>query len=283
LHRLTPRARRLLAQAGLSLADLEQLPAGRVTAAAIQELVARRRTEADPAEERESGELVPMSKAQRVVAARMTASVRDVPQFSLRFQAWMDHLLALQPRLAGGGERLTLNDLLLRAVAIALSRSPAVQYQYREEGIWHPGGVHIGFAVASGAGSPGGEELLVPVIRHADRKRVAEIGREAAALAARVRGKRQRPEDLAGGTFTVSNLGMFGITSFVPIINPGEGAILGVGALQETPRVRGGSIVSARVVELTLVCDHRSVNGATGAAFCAELKKVLEAEEVGSW
>ena len=143
----------------------------------------------------------------------------------------------------------------------------------RYEGTRH----NIGFAVAMG------RDLVVPVIHDADRKRLAEICREAADLAERAKTHRLAPEDLAAGTFTVSNLGMFGISSFVPIVNPGEGAILGVGAVHAEPRVLGDAVRVGQAIEMTLVCDHRSVNGATAAEFCRTLKKVLESPQEETW
>ena len=152
----------------------------------------------------------------------MTESFRDIPQFSLRFVAGVDRLLENLPRSKQEtGAQVSINDLVLRAVSIALSKSPDVQCQFRPEGIFMPAAVNLGFAVAMG------RDLVVPVIRNADKKLIGEISREAADLAERAKSHRLRPEDLSGGTFTVSNLGMFGVSSFVPIVNPGEGAILG--------------------------------------------------------
>jgi pyruvate dehydrogenase E2 component (dihydrolipoamide acetyltransferase) len=137
--------------------------------------------------------------------------------------------------------------------------------------------VNLGFAVAMG------RDLVVPVIHNAGGKTLGEICREAADLAERAKTRRLAPEDLSGGTFTVSNLGMFGISSFVPIVNPGEGAILGVGAVHAEPRVHGDAVAVGQAIEMTLVCDHRSVNGATAAEFCRTLKKVLELPQGETW
>lgn len=256
--RITPRARKLLAERGFAPADLEAPGVDRIGEADVQDFLARQ------------GQIRPMSRIEKVAAERMTASFRDIPQFSLRFKAELDRLLDLLPHLkAEAGRHITVNDLILRGVAIALSRFPEVQCQARGEGLFQPGSVNLGFAVALDRG------LVVPVIRDAGGKRLAALSREAAELSERAKEQRLRPEDVSGGTFTVSNLGMFGICSFVPIVNPGEGAILGVGGIQ--------SVTAGRVVELTLVCDHRSVNGATGAGFCRELKSVLEAAEEAAW
>lgn len=276
--RITPRARKLLEEKGFTLADLEELGKARITEADVQEFLQKARAGTTAAAPREGGRIRPLGRIEKIVAARMTESFRDIPQFSLRFVVEVDGLLDLLPPLkAETGAEVSINDLLLRAVALSLSRFPDVQYQYRPQGVFVPGAVNLGFAVAHG------RDLVVPVIRNADAKRVGDLSREAADLAARARENRLRSEDVADGTFTVSNLGMFGIASFVPIVNPGEGAILGVGAVQDAPRVRDGSLQRARVLELTLVCDHRSVNGATGAGFCRELKQVIESPGEAAW
>jgi pyruvate dehydrogenase E2 component (dihydrolipoamide acetyltransferase) len=284
--RITPRARKLLADRGFSLADLEGLGKIRITEADVQEFLARQGTEtarqhqggAAAAEPGPPGQIQPPSRIERIIAERMTASFRDIPQFSLRFAARMDRLLALLPRWsAAAGRDITINDLILRGTAMALSRFPDVQCQWRRDGIFQPASVNLGFAVAQG------RDLLVPVIRDADKKRIAEISREAAELAERARNRRLRPEEVTGGTFTVSNLGMFGISSFAPIVNPGEGAILGVGAVVRGPVLEEDKITAGSVLELTLVCDHRSVNGVIGAGFCRELKGVLELAEEAAW
>lgn len=265
--RITPRARKLMDEHGLSPDSLSNLGKDRITEADVQELIAR----ASAGGTGRAG-LHPMSRIEKVVAARMSESFRDIPQFSVRSVVEMDHLLSLFP-----GRQFGINDLLLRAVAIAISRSPEVQYQYRAEGIFAPAEVNLGFAVALG------RDLVVPVIRNADAKRIGELAGQVSLLVEKAKARALRPDDMSGGTFTVSNLGMFGISSFTPIVNPGEGAILGIGAAQAVPRVRDGKLIVAQAVELTLVCDHRSVNGATGAAFCRELKRTIETEEVGSW
>lgn len=285
--RITPRARKILADAGYSPADLEALGKSRISEADVQGFLAGRATTnaapVSPAAEGASGasgagQLKPMGRIEKIVSDRMTRSFRDIPQFSVRFVANVDGLLAALPRMKeSSGVAVTINALILRAAAIALARFPDVQYQFRGDGIFVPASVNLGFAVALG------RDLVVPVIRDADRKNIEAIGREAAALVQRAKSHRLAPEDLSGGTFTVSNLGMFGISSFVPIVNPGESAILGVGAVQDVPRAAGVDITVGKALELTLVCDHRSVNGATAAEFCATLKKVLELPQEETW
>ncbi len=276
--RITPRARRLLEENGFTAASLEGLGKARITEADVQEFLQKRHGRTAAAAPQEGGQLRPFGRIEKIVAARMTESFRDIPQFSLRFVAELDGLLDRLPRMKEEtGVEVSINDLFLRAAAIALARSAEVQYQYRPQGIFMPGEINLGFAVAIG------RDIVVPVIRNADAKRIGELSREAASLAERARADHLRPPDMEGGTFTVSNLGMFGISSFVPIVNPGEGAILGVGAVQSAPRLREGGPANIRLVELTLVCDHRCVNGATGAAFCRTLKQVLESPGEAAW
>jgi pyruvate dehydrogenase E2 component (dihydrolipoamide acetyltransferase) len=280
-QRITPRARKLLSDKGYSPADLEALGKTRITETDVQEFLAARQAGVQsgtvPAVDA-SGQVRPMGRIEKIVADRMTQSFRDIPQFSIRFVADMESLLAGLPALRqSAGVPVTINDLVLRAAAIALSRYPDVQYQFRPEGILVPPAVNLGFAVAMG------RDLMVPVIHNADKKRLGEICREAADLAERAKTRRLVPEDLSGGTFTVSNLGMFGISSFVPIVNPGESAILGVGAVHAEPRVRGDVVAAGQAIEMTLVCDHRSVNGATAAEFCRTLKQVLELPQGETW
>jgi pyruvate dehydrogenase E2 component (dihydrolipoamide acetyltransferase) len=265
--RITPRARKLMEENGLSLEAAVALGKERITEADVQDMLrtmqGRLPIVAAPR---------PMSRTERLVAARMAESFRDIPQFSIRSVIDLEHLFSLFPSGARG-----INALVLRAVALAISRSPEVQHRYHENTIIMPTEINVGFAVASG------RELVVPVIHGADRKKIRDIESEAAALVEKARAHELKPLEVTGGTFTVSNLGMFGIDSFTPIVNPGESAILGIGAVRTAARVRDGAVVAAPVMELTLVCDHRSVNGAAAAAFFRELKRIIETEEVGSW
>ena len=224
------------------------------------------------------GELIPLSRSQRILGERMTESSRDIPQFSLGFRVEMDYALSLLERFsANNGMRITLNSLVLRAVAIALSRRLQVLRRYREGKLFQPAEVNIGLAVASDG------EIIVPVIRNADRKNIVKIAGEASWYIEKARSKKLQHDDVSGGTITVTNLGMFGISSFVPLVNPGESAILGVGALQKAYREKEGSVETYHIAEFTLVCDHRSVNGAVGAAFCQRLTKTIETERELAW
>ncbi len=277
-QRLTPRARKLLADREISPSILKELEKSRITETDVKNFLKNKLNvkESSKAEIEEFGELQPLSRVQKIIADKMTNSFRDIPQFSLRFQVGMDHILSLLPQL-GKDINITINDLIIRASALALLNCPDVQNQYRTEGIFKPGDINIGLAVAMD------KKLLVPVIRNTNTKTIIEISKETDSLINRAKTNYLTPNELTGATFTVSNLGMYGITSFVPIVNPGEGAILGVGTLQKVPRVTGNKVTISQVIEFTLVCDHRSVDGVAGANFCQEFKKIMESEEVRSW
>lgn len=277
-QRLTPRARKLLADRGISPSILKELEKSRITETDVKNFLKNKLNvrKSSKAEIEEFGELQPLSRVQKIIADKMTHSFRDIPQFSLRFQVEMDHILSLLPQL-GEGSNITINDLIIRASALALLNCPDVQDQYRIEGIFKPGHINIGLAVSVD------KKLLVPVIRNTNTKTIIEISKLTDSLINRAKNNQLTPNELTGATFTVSNLGMYGITSFVPIVNPGEGAILGVGTLRKVPRVTGNKVSISQVIEFTLVCDHRSVDGVVGANFCQELKKIMESEEVNSW
>lgn len=268
-RRITPRAKKLLAEHGLTLDNLRGMQKERISEADVRGYLEKRGI---------AGLLKPLTPVQRVVASRMTESFRDIPQFSLRFFVAMDHLLALMVGFQKQtSDKVTINHLLLRATSLTLSRFPDVQRQFHPEGLFQPEEVNLGVAVAAGA------DLLVPVIRNADRKRIVEISREATELAEKAKTRSLLPDQMQGGTFTVTNLGMYGIASFTPILNPGEGGILGIGAVTEAPRFREGTLEMSKVVEITLVCDHRSVNGVIAAVFCKTFKEIVQNEDVESW
>jgi len=277
-QRLTPRARKLLADKGISPSILKELEKTRITETDVKDFLKKNVKESSKVEIEGFGELQPLSRVQKIIADKMTHSFRDIPQFSLRFQVVMNHILSLLPQLGKDMNiNITINDLIIRASALALFHYPDVQNQYRAEGIFKPGDINIGLAVAMD------DKLIVPVIRNANRKTIIEISKETDSLINRAKNNQLNPDELTGITFTVSNLGMYGITSFVPILNPGEGAVLGVGALQRVPHIVENTVSINQVIEFTLVCDHRSVNGNVGAIFCQEFKKIMESKEVNSW
>jgi len=214
---------------------------------------------------------VPLSQMRKTIARRLTASMQEAPHFyltrSISMEAaatWREKLNALSPT------KISFNDLIIKAVATALRKHPYLNAAWMGDHIRLYQEIHIGFAVAVDEG------LIVPVIRHADRKGLSEIATETATLAQKARERKLSPEEYTGSTFSISNLGMFGIEEFTAVINPPEAAILAVGAIQPTPVVKGDKIEIERRMRVTLSCDHRVVDGATGAAFLATLTELLE-------
>ncbi|MFC4942959.1 dihydrolipoamide acetyltransferase family protein [Pseudonocardia sp. GCM10023141] len=218
---------------------------------------------------------VPLTGMQRVAAARLTQSKRDAPHFYLTSAVDVTDLVAFRATLnadlaASDGPRVSMNDLVVKAVATALRVEPAVNVSFAGDAVHHHRKVNVGVAVAV----PGG--LLVPVVHDADRKSLSRIATESRELSGRARAGKLRPDEMSGGTFTVSNLGMFGVEQFAAVINPPEAAILAVGAATEEVRPRDGELVVRSILRITLSCDHRAVDGATGAGFLKALTGLLE-------
>jgi len=221
-----------------------------------------------------SYELIPLDGMRKTVARRMTDSFRDVPHFPLTVDIEIDELLAARAKinamLEKQGVKVSVNDMVLKAAAVALMRVPEANASYTPEGI----AMHKHADIAMAVAVPGG--LITPIIRACETKGLAQIALEAKDLAERARNKKLKPEEFQGGTFSVSNLGMFGIKSFASIINEPQGAILSVGAGEKRPVVRGDKIEIATVMSVTMTCDHRVVDGATGAKWLAAFKPLLE-------
>jgi pyruvate dehydrogenase E2 component (dihydrolipoamide acetyltransferase) len=220
----------------------------------------------------------------KTIARRLTESKTTVPHFYLSIDVDAAELVKLRERinaeLASGGEgkangdgqplKVSLNDLLIKACAVALLQVPACNATFTPEAILLHKRVDISVAVAIPDG------LVTPVLRRADQKSVVAIAREVRDLAARARARKLKPEEMTDGTFSISNLGMFGIDQFAAVINPPEGAILAVGQVRDVPVVAGGSVAIGKRLAMTLSCDHRVVDGAIGAAFLAELRRLIE-------
>jgi pyruvate dehydrogenase E2 component (dihydrolipoamide acetyltransferase) len=219
-------------------------------------------------------EEVPVTNMRRTVARRLVESMQSAPHFYLTIQVDVDALLELRGelnrRLADEGVKLSVNDLLVKACAVTLRAHPDINASWAGDKILRHRRIHVGIAVAVEGG------LIVPVVRDTDQKSVSQISREAKALAERARAGKLRPDEFTGGTFTVSNLGMFGIDQFTAVINPPEAAILAVGTTSPEPVVRDGQLATRQRMKLTMSIDHRAVDGATGAQFLADLKSVLE-------
>jgi pyruvate dehydrogenase E2 component (dihydrolipoamide acetyltransferase) len=211
-----------------------------------------------------------MSAARQVIGKRLTESKQTIPHYRLQRDVRAEALTAHRRALHEAGTRASVNDLIVRASALALVRHPTVNAQVDGDEILQYARADIAIAVAT----PGG--LMTPIVRAADLKSIGELARESAELARRARDGQLRREEISGGTFTVSNLGMFGLTSFDAIINPPQVAILAVGALTERAVVAEGALTAAPVMTLTLSADHRVVDGAVGAQFLATLAELLE-------
>ncbi|HKP75948.1 MAG TPA: dihydrolipoamide acetyltransferase family protein, partial [Longimicrobiaceae bacterium] len=217
----------------------------------------------------------PLSPMRKTIAKRLTQSIGPVPHFFLTVEVDMGAAMGLRARInekfKDKGVKVSPNDLIIKAVAAALKRHPWVNAAWTGEAIRFHDGVHIGVAVAVDEG------LITPVVRDADRKGVAEIAGEVRELAGRAREKKLKPEEYTGSTFSISNLGMFGIEEFTAVINPPEAAILAVGAI--SPKVvvdDAGDMAVRQRMRVTLSCDHRVIDGATGAQFLETLKSYLE-------
>ena len=205
------------------------------------------------------------------IARRLLESKQSIPHYRLAADVDLTALTAHRASLnAGGAAKVSINDLIVRAAALALVRHPEVNAQLQGEEILKFAQADVAVAVASENG------LVTPIVRAADRKGVAQIATEVADLAERARGGKLTRDEITGGTFTVSNLGMFGVDRFDAIINPPQVAILAVGAASDRIVARNGQPAVAKVVTLTLSCDHRVVDGATGAKFLGTLRELLE-------
>ncbi|MCX7606669.1 MAG: 2-oxo acid dehydrogenase subunit E2 [Bacteroidia bacterium] len=216
----------------------------------------------------------PLSQMRKTIARRLTASMQEAPHFYLTLSISMERAAEWRERLnALSDVKISFNDFVLKACAQALRKHPLLNASWTGESIRMYQEIHIGFAVALEEG------LIVPVLRNADRKGLAEIARETRALSERAREKKLSPEEYTGSTFSVSNLGMLGIEEFTAVINPPEAAILAVGAIQPIPVAKDGQILIERRMRVTLSCDHRVVDGATGAHFLQTLKSLLEEPE----
>ncbi len=221
-----------------------------------------------------SYDLIPLDGMRKTVARRMTDSFRDVPHFPLTIDLEIDRLLEARTRinalLEKDGVKVSVNDLVLKAAAMGLKRVPEANASYSPEGI----AIHHHADVAMAVAIDGG--LITPIIRSAETKGLAEIAKASKDLAERARTRKLKPEEFQGGTFTVSNLGMFGIKSFNSIINEPQGCIMSVGAGEKRPVVRGDQLAIATVMTVTLTCDHRVVDGAIGSRFLGVFKMMIE-------
>ncbi len=219
----------------------------------------------------ESFEEIPNSQMRKIIAKRLGESKFSAPHYYLNVEFDMDNAISFRAQYNSLPDtKISFNDIVIKATALALKKHPQVNSQWFEDRIRINHHVHIGVAVAVEDG------LVVPVLRFADEQNLTQIGTKVKDFAGRARNKKLTPEEMEGSTFTISNLGMFGITDFTSIINQPNSAILSVGAIVEKPVVKEGKIVVGNRMKLTMACDHRTVDGATGALFLQTLKEYIE-------
>ena len=282
--RSSPLARRLASERGLDLGQLHGSgPGGRVirrdieaAAAPAPATAAAPATRPAPPAPRTTAqgdfEDIPLTQIRKTIARRLAESIGPVPTFYLTADFDLTSVRELRTRMIALGDefKVSYNDILLKAIATALSQHPEVNAHWLGDSIRRHHRVHLGMAVAVEDG------LITPIIADADRKRISEIARESRELAKRARERKLAPEEYTGATATVSNLGMFGIDEFTAIINPPEVAIFAVGAVADVPVVIDGALAVRTRVRITMSCDHRAVDGATGARFMQTLRRLIE-------
>ena len=273
----SPLARRLAREKGIDIATLSGSgPEGRIVAEDVERgVVAAPKPAPAAAAAVPAGEVeeIELTSTRKTIARRLTEAWQ-APVFQLTVSVDMTRSLELRERLVGrlrdGETKPTVSDLLTKVAAAALLRHPAVNAHFTGDKILRFPAAHVGIAVAA----PNG--LVVPVIRDADRKTIQEIAADRAALVGRARDGKLQRDDLADGTFTISNLGMFGIEQFVAVLNPPQAAILAVGATEPKPVVRDGQVEVRPMMSMTITCDHRAIDGADGAEFLRTVKELLE-------
>ncbi|MGH7459629.1 MAG: pyruvate dehydrogenase complex dihydrolipoamide acetyltransferase [Longimicrobiales bacterium] len=277
----SPLARRLAADAGVELSGISGSgPGGRIVRRDIEGAETRPSAAAEAAPRVQQAyagpevEEVAVSQMRKTIAKRLVTSIGPIPTFYLTIETDMTRMAEarerINERLKDAGIKTSINDFLIKAVAAALARHPEVNASWAESVIRRYHRVHVGVAVAVEDG------LITPIVRDADRKGVAEISAEVRELAARAREKKLKPEEYTGATFSISNLGMFGIDEFTAIINPPESAILAVGQVTDTVvAVNRQPVVQPRM-RMTMSCDHRVIDGATGARFLQTLRGFIE-------
>jgi pyruvate dehydrogenase E2 component (dihydrolipoamide acetyltransferase) len=275
----SPLAKRMASDAGIALDRVKGSgPGGRIIRRDI-EAAAKSPAPAAAAARRAPGgpeiEEVPVSQMRKTIAKRLVTSIGPVPTFYLTIDVDMSRLLAAREQVnarleAMDGGKASINDFLIKALAMALARHPEVNAQWQDTVIVRHHRVHVGVAVAVDEG------LITPIVRDADAKGVAEIAREVRELAGRAREKKLKPDEYTGATFSISNLGMFGIEEFTAIINPPEAGIIAVGEVREKVVVENGEMVIRPRMRMTMSCDHRVVDGATGARFLQTVRAFVE-------
>jgi pyruvate dehydrogenase E2 component (dihydrolipoamide acetyltransferase) len=271
--RSSPLARRLAAERGIDLHDVHGSgPNGRIVKRDLEESKPAAKAPTITVPAGEGYQDVPLTQIRKTIARRLAESIGPVPTFYLTAELDVERLSEMRKSMAELGDdyKVSVNDIVLKAVATALSQHPAVNAHWLGDKIRQFSRVHLGMAVAIDDG------LITPVIFDADRKRLRDIAHEARELAGRARERKLKPEEYTGSTFSVSNLGMFGIDQFTAIINPPEAGILAIGAAESKPVVIDGVVTARRRMRVTMSCDHRVIDGATGAKFLVTLRRLIE-------
>jgi len=291
---VSPLAARMAAEAGVDLRSLSGTgPGGRIVKRDIETAISQHKSGAPAAAQTPQRHLravermplqqpatvgaspyrdEPISEIRRTIARRLVTSLGPIPHFFLTCEIEMDRaaemrrgINELDPEL-----KISINDIIIKVVAAALVQHPQVNASFQDKAVRYYERADVGVAVAIEEG------LITPVVRSADQKSLSEIATEVRDLAVRARARKLRPEEYTGASFSISNLGMFGIDEFTAVINPPEGAILAVGAMTPKPVVRNNEIVVRQIMRVTMSCDHRVIDGATGAKFLQTFRKILE-------
>jgi len=273
----SPLAKAMAKESGIDIASIKGTgDQGRIVRRDVEAAIETGGSEAPavsvaPVFGQESYEEVNISQMRKTIARRLAESKFSAPHFYLTIEINMGRASDARQRiLEMSGEKVSFNDMVVKACAMALRKHPAVNSSWMGDKIRRNHHIHVGVAVAVSEG------LLVPVIRHTDLKSMTQINAEVKVLAAKAKDKKLQPDEMQGNTFTISNLGMFGIEEFTAIINPPDACILAIGAIIEKPIIQNGQVVAGKMMKVTLSCDHRVVDGATGAQFLQTVKQYLE-------
>ena len=276
----SPLARRIAEQKGIDLLSVAGTgPHGRIIKYDVENAspgmtkTDTSKLRAVPADPSEQSTLIPVSSTRKVIASRLQQSMQDAPHFYLNMDIELNALLAARKSINGAQPdeaKVTINDLLIKCAAACLIKVPEVNSSWEGDHIrqWHHADIAVAVALDGG--------LVTPIVWQADQKSLTAVSGEVKELVQKAQDGRLKREEFSGGSFTISNLGMFGISSFTAVINPPHGAILAIGAGREMPVVKDGAITTATMMTATLSCDHRVVDGAVGAKWMAEFKTIVE-------
>jgi len=272
-RRSSPLARKMAAEMGVSLDQISGSgPGGRIVASDIKSAKPSSALRAPSPVATGEGKSIPVTAMRRTIAKRLAESIGPIPHFFLTADYDVTNLLAMRVQVNEAlGVKLSLNDFIVRAAALALRHHPNVNASWSDDAIMQHGDIHIGIAVSTPEG------LITPVVRNADQKSVADIGADVRALAEKAKNRKLQPNEYQGSTFTISNLGAWGIEEFTAIINPPNVAILAIGAAEARPVVTAErQIVVRDRMKITMSCDHRVVDGAAGADYLKTLRQYVE-------